>query len=296
MKTIEYLGQQCLELSNGPLRLYLTQSVGPRIILLTISGSQNLLAELPDRTIECPGKGDFHLYGGHRLWHAPEEPRRTYLPDDQPVEAQSIPGGVRLTQPAPPETGIQKEIKVRLEAEANRVQIEHILTNFGLWPVTCSPWAITQLRAGGVAFLPQNLDLQADNPTLPNRPLTLWPYTDINNPAITWGNDIIQVQAQMEAGKLKIGFPNPRGWLAYWLEGTLFVKRAAFDPQAGYFDFGSSSECYCNPLFIEMETLGPIATIQPGESSHHFETWELYAGFPRPEDLGELAAFIEKSS
>ena len=150
------------------------------------------------------------------------------------------------------------------------------------------------MAPGGVALLPQNTNLWENNPTLPNRPLTLWPYTDINNPAITWGNQVIQVRAAMETGMLKVGFPNPRGWLAYWLDGILFIKRAVFDAQATYFDFGSSSECYCSPQFIELETLSPATTIKPGESIHHFETWEVYQDIPWPEDVNELIEWIEK--
>ncbi len=294
MKTINFLGQQCIELSRGELTLLVSQSVGPRVLSLTIAGSRNLFAELPEITFECPGKGDFHVYGGHRLWHAPEEPARTYLPDDQPLEVKPIPEGIWVQQPTEADTGIQKTLKIELLPEANRVRIEHILANQGAWPVTCAAWAITQMATGGVAFLPQNTTLWENNPTLPNRHLTMWPYTDINSSAITWGNEVIRVWAAMETGMLKIGFPNPRGWLAYWLDGLLFIKRAVFNPQATYFDFGSSSECYCCPQFIELETLSPATTIKPGQSIHHFETWEVHTQVPWPEDVNTLVAWIEE--
>jgi hypothetical protein len=92
----------------------------------------------------------------------------------------------------------------------------------------------------------------------------------------------------------KVGFPNPRGWLAYWLGGTLFVKRAAFDAQATYYDFGSSSECYCNDQFLELETLAPISKMAPGESATHTETWELYADVDFPADEDVVQGIVEK--
>jgi len=294
MKTIEYLGQSCIELSNGGLTLAVTESVGPRVLSLRVENSPNIFAQLPDTTLECPGKGTFHLYGGHRLWHAPEEPSRTYLPDDRPIEVLPLADGVWVKAPVEPETDIQKGLKIQLKPGSNRVQIEHILENKGVWPVTCAPWAITQMAPGGTALLPQNTDLWDDNPTLPNRPVVLWPYTDINNPAITWGNDVTLVQAKMREGMLKIGYPNPRGWLAYWLDGTLFIKRAGFDPKAQYFDFGCSSECYCNPQFLELETLGPVTTLKPGEIVSHLETWEAHAKINWPSDVNELLQFIEQ--
>jgi hypothetical protein len=293
MKTTEYFGQQCVELSNDWLTLLVTQSVGPRVISLKTRDDDNLFASLPDTTLDYPGEGEFHLYGGHRLWHAPEEPRRTYIPDDQAVEIISLERGLQVKQAIEPGTGIQKELNIQLAKDSPIIEIKHSLTNCGLWPVTCAPWAITQMKPGGVALLPQNLDLWENNPTLPNRPITLWPYTDFNSPSITWGNDVILIHATMTKGMLKIGYPNQRGWLAYWLNETLFIKRAVFDPKAEYFDFGSSSECYCNDQFLELETLGPIATLKPGESATHFETWEVHPEVPWSDDLTDLINLIE---
>ena len=293
MKTLDYLGLQCVELSNACLTLYITQSVGPRIISLKAVGGENLFASLPDVTLDCPGKGEFHLYGGHRLWHAPEDPKRTYTPDDDAVQITPKGNGLLVEQAVEPATGIQKTLDIQLVEGSPVVEIEHRLTNRGLWPLTCAPWAITQMKPGGTALLPQNQDLWEGNPTLPTRPIVLWPYTDINSPYITWGNEVIRVRASMADGHLKIGYPNPRGWLAYWLDGILFVKRAAFDPTADYFDFGSSSECYCNDLFLEMETIGPRATLNPGESAVHTETWEVHLGVPWSDDLADLINIIE---
>ncbi len=293
MKAIEYLGQQCVQLSNGSLEVLVTKSVGPRVISLKVAGGPNLFAELPDETLTCPGTGDFHLYGGHRLWHAPENPARTYLPDDDPVDVTALPNGIRALQKTEAQTGLQKQISVQLHPDQNQVAVTHQLSNHGASPVTCAPWAITQVRPGGVAILPQNRALWDANPTLPNRPLTLWPYTDINSPHIQWGNNVILIHANMTADHLKIGFPNPRGWLAYWIEGALFVKRAKFDFQAEYYDFGSSSECYCKDIFLELETLGPKTTLNPGESTTHLETWEVYPGVAWPEDVSEIVDLIE---
>ena len=293
MKTVDFLGIDCVELTNGEITLLVTRSVGPRVISLRLGEGENLFAELPDFTLDCPGKGTYHIYGGHRLWHAPEDPARTYLPDDLPVEISEIERGVRVTQPVEEETGLQKELVLRLAADRAVVEIEHILSNQGMRPVTCAPWAITQLKPGGVAILPQFTGLTADNPALPNRTIALWQYADINSPYITWGNDHILVRAEMKEGSLKLGFPNARGWTAYWREGMLFVKRAAYNAQANYYDFGSSSECYCNTEFLELETLGPINEIQPGSAVSHKETWEVHADVEWPEDIADLIAKIE---
>lgn len=293
MRQVQFLGHDCVELSNKSLSLLVTQSVGPRIISLKLNGNENLLAELPGQTLECPGKGDFHFYGGHRLWYAPEEPFRTYLPDDDPVEIILLNNGIHTRQSVENETGILKEMKIQLHAKKNVVVVEHFLSNQGVMPITCAPWAITQFKPGGVAILPQNEFLWDQNPTLPNRSITLWPYTDINNPNIAFENDHILIRAELQNEKLKIGLPNPRGWLAYWRDQILFVKRASYQPNADYYDFGSSSECYCDDHFIELETLGPVTTLKPGGTVRHTETWEIYSNIKLPKNPDSLIQKIE---
>jgi len=290
MKTENFLEQECVPLENGTLKLLVTRSVGPRILFLGFTNGGNLLAELPDLVTDCPGTGTFHFYGGHRLWHAPEEPGRTYLPDDSPVEISTFENGLKATQQTEAKTDLQKSIEIQLAADSAQVTLTHRITNHGLWDVTCALWAITQLKPGGTAIFPQ---IRTDTGVLPNRSLTLWPYTDMTNPNVHWGSNFILVQAKMESA-FKIGFPNPRGWQAYWLNGSLFVKRAKYDAQAEYYDFGCSSESYLNDKFIELETLAPIRTIPPGGTATHVETWDLYKDIERPQNEDEAQALADK--
>lgn len=276
----KFLDYDCVALENEHLSLLVTQSVGPRVISLHLKGGDNLFAELPDFATRRPDGRDFHFRGGHRLWHAPESMPRTYALDDDPVEIIQTGDSTSVTQQVEAETGIEKSMRISLTKDKAQVVIHHILTNRGLWSVECAPWAITQFKTGGAAILPQSC--QQTN-LLPNRSLALWSYTNIANPHVTWGNEYILVRAEIQP-PFKVGFPNPRGWLAYWLAGTLFVKRAAYDLHAKYHDFNSSSECYCNSRFIELETLAPIGQLEPGASVTHIETWELYADVDFPAD------------
>jgi hypothetical protein len=68
----------------------------------------------------------------------------------------------------------------------------------------------------------------------------------------------------------------------------LFHKE--FDtPQAGkqYPDLNSNVEVYCGDEFIELETLGPLQQLEPGQSLSHREVWSLYT------DIGDVPANIE---
>lgn len=279
----------CLELANPSLSLLVSQAVGPRILSLRYQGGENLLAEIPNFTMEVPA-GTFHFYGGHRLWRAPEDLHTTYVPDNAPVEVTPVSNGVRVVQQEPA-TGLQKAMQIVLDETYPVVEITHTLTNLSDAPMTLANWAITQLNPGGVAILPHATDATG---VLPNRQIALWPYTDLRSPYLTLGNQYTFVHAQMTEGALKIGFPNPHRWLAYWQAGTLFVKWAAFNPDESYFDFGSSSECYCGALFLELETLAPIRTLVPGEAASHVETWEVFGGVEKPEDEASVARLVKR--
>jgi hypothetical protein len=290
LNTIKFLDFDCVPLENKTISLLVTQSVGPRIISLRFNGGENLFAELPHFVTERLDGKMYHFYGGHRLWHAPENMPRTYIPDDDPVKIISTKNSLSVMQQVEFGSGIEKCIHISLVDDKPQIIVRHMLTNRGLWPVECAPWAITQLKTGGVAILPQTWD---DTDMLPNRSLTLWPYTDMINPNVHWGSSYVLITAEMH-DPFKIGFPNPRGWLAYWLDGTLFVKHAEYDMHANYYDFGSSSECYCNDQFLELETMAPIGMIAPGETVSHIEVWDLYEGVDHPQNESEVQLLIEQ--
>ena len=290
MDSVKFFDFDCVPVENKTLRLLVTKSVGPRIISLRFNGGDNLFAELPDFVTERPDGKIFHFYGGHRLWHAPENMPRTYVLDDEPVEIIPTKNGLSAIQQVEFESGIEKCIRISLVNDKPQVIVRHMLTNRSLWPVECAPWAITQFRTGGVAILPQS---QEQTDILPNRSLALWPYSDLTSSQVSWGNHYILVRAEMQS-PFKVSFPNPRGWLAYWLNGTLFVKHAEYDAQASYYDFGSSSECYCNDQFLELETVAPIGTIAPDETVSHTEVWDLYKDIDRPHNESEVQLLVER--
>jgi hypothetical protein len=188
-------------------------------------------------------------------------------------------------------TGVEKRIAVTLPDDQAQVIVDHFLTNRGIWPITLAPWAITQLKPGGFAILPQAV---SDTGLLPNRRLALWPCTDFNSPYIQWDNRYIFVHANMQGKRLKIGWANPAGWLGYWIDDTLFVKTAAYSPRAAYYDFGSSSECYCDPRFLELETLGPKITLEPDEQVSHREVWMILANLPLTPDENAVADCVDR--
>jgi hypothetical protein len=162
-------------LQNEHLRLEYLTEVGPRIVRLFRAKSQeNILAELPEFKLETP-LGEYYFRGGHRLWHSPENFPRTYVPDNGPIKVEEIPGGVKLSQPMERLTAISKKIEITLDSTRPIVRLTHELRNEGPWSVEFAPWALTQLRLGGIIILPQAVGNADPLGLLPNRHLVFWP-------------------------------------------------------------------------------------------------------------------------
>lgn len=271
----EYKGwPNCYRLGNGKLELVVTTDVGPRVIRLGRPGGPNEFKEFEDM-IGKTGGDEWRIYGGHRLWHAPEAKPRSYAPDNTPVEARVEGDTLHLVQPTEASTGIQKEIEIHLSPDAARVT--HRLRNKALWPVELAPWALSVMAPGGAAFLPQPTRAEPDR-LLPNRTLMLWPYTDMADPRHTWGKEFFIVRSRDAEHPTKIGVSANDGWAAYANNGHLFVKRFGYQEGASYPDNGCSVEIYTASGMLELETLGPLKTLAPGGVAEHVEEWYLLDG------------------
>lgn len=251
---------------------YLTHSL--RISGLTPRGKDNLLIELsPEPPIPTP-YGDFYFRGGHRLWHAPEAMPRTYAPDTGELKITDLPDGVVLETGTEPGTGIRKQIEIHLAPGKPSVTLTHTLINDGMWAVELAPWAITQFRLGGVAILPMPVGNVDAAGLLPNRQISFWSYSRIDDPRLKLRDDFILFHADA-LPPFKIGYFNPHGWLAYYVDGILFKKSFSAEVGVVYPDNNSNAEIYCGEMFVELESLAPLVTLQPKASVQHIEVWEV---------------------
>lgn len=294
MSSGDFHGLPTRTLENDYLRLEYLAEAGPRLVRLFAAGSdQNILAEAPDIFWETP-YGRFNIRGGHRLWHAPEKMARTYIPDNDGLVVTDLPDGVRLEAPQEPDTAVYKTMTVRLHTDRPALTIDHTLVNGGVWAVELAPWAITQMRLGGTAVFPQQVGQLDDDGLLPNRQLSLWPYTRLNDARLHLDDDYVLVGPETDAQPFKIGCFNRHGWLAYFLDDLLFVKRFPVRDGQPHPDFGCNAEIYANDKFVELESLGPLTLLQPGQSVSHSETWEVHGRVPQPQSPAETRRLIQQ--
>ncbi len=293
MATSEYRGwKNCVRLSNGRIELIATTEIGPRIIHCSVAGGENLF-KVWDETAGLTGGDEWRSYGGHRLWHSPEAMPRTYVPDNGPVKAKETKKGLRLTQPVEELTGIEKQIDIALVDGKPSAVVTHRLTNRGAWPVALAPWALSVMGEGGKSIVPMPPRGTHPECLLPVNTLTLWPFTDMSDPRWTWGLKYMMLQQSAKAPQPQMaGLMAPDGWCACAVKGCLFVKRFDYVPGAAYPDFGSCVESFTNGDMIELETLGPLVTLAPGQSVEHVETWSVFAGVAAPKNDADVDRLV----
>jgi hypothetical protein len=256
-------------IENEFLRVDYLTTMGLRVIGLYVKGTEdNLLAETYDVHWSTP-HGEYYLHGGHRLWTAPEDPFYTCPEDNINVVAEKDKVTLRSSVDA---SGLEKEIAFQLDE--NCVRLVHRVTWYGSEPIELAPWAITQMRLGGMAILPQS----RSEGLQPNRNLVFWPYSRVKDERLELYDDLILVHGRAREEPFKIGSYNSYGWIAYALETVLFIKRFSVDPTNRYPDMGCNVETYVKDSCVELETLGPLKTLHPNESVEHQEIWEVHAG------------------
>ncbi len=287
----EFLGHKAVTLSNGNAELIVITGVGPRIISLSAYGGANHFCVRRDQ-LENPAQDAWNIFGGHRLWVSPELAGRSDEPDNVPVQVELLESGVRVSCKSDV-TLTERAMTVTLDKKAARVSVVHEIKNLSMFDIELSAWALSVMDAGGLLAVEQ---ISEDTGLLPNRSLSLWPYSAMNDSRVYWGDRFITLNQDKDAAKpFKLGMPADKGYAAYFNHGQLVVKRFEFDPEAIYPDFGCNFEAYTCDFMLESESLSPLELLAPGQSVTHVEEWEIFdkVSRPAPRDENAIAAALE---
>ncbi len=264
-------------ISNGTVEAIVTGDVGPRVMRYAFIGGQNLFKEFTEQ-LGKSGEKDWQPRGGHRVWMAPEDRVKSYAPDNGPIHIEVKGDVLEATEPVEPLTGLEKKITVKMAATGTGVELIHTIRNAGKTPYDLAVWVLTMMAQGGAAV--HGFPPRGTHPEVlePKNPLVMWAFTNLADPR--WNllrKYLVLHQDPKNPVPDKLGSFNPDTWAAYLLNGELFVKRT--QPKgtpANYPDMGCSFETFANADFLEMETLGPLTKLQPGQSVAHTEHWTLH--------------------
>jgi hypothetical protein len=278
--------ENCLEMSNGTVTLVITTDVGPRIMSYGFTGRDNQFFEEAE-SLGARGGAEYRMYGGHRLWHAPQLGNRPNEPANDPVEYEAAGGSLRLRQKTEPLSRMDKEIILTLAPEGTEVTVKHRLVNRHVWPVRASAWALTCLAPGGVEIIPWDRSRPPDY--LPQTALVYWPWTKPNDPRLTFLEKYLTLRQDPENGAwCKIGLPNREGWAAYINRSVMFVKTFTYREGAEYPDWLCSFETFADERMVEIESLSPLVELPPEGAVESEERWYLFDAAPIPENEADI--------
>lgn len=285
----------CYKLSNGTVEIVVTTDIGPRIARYGFVGGESILSDISG-SLDAKDRERWQGWGGHRLWIAPEGQPKSYGPDNTPItHAPAGANGIRLEQPVEKGTGIQKVMTVTMDATGTGVTVKHELINRNPKAYELAVWALTIMNPGGTAIVPQEPYKKHADALLPARPLVLWHYTDLSDSRFAIGPKYIRLSTDLKKTEpQKFGVLNKTGWAAYAKDGLLFVKRMKYEEGAKYPDYESSVEVFTQGGFIEVESLGPLRTLKPGETAEHTERWSLHKDVKVGKSEAEVEAAIGK--
>ncbi|MGF1657088.1 MAG: hypothetical protein ACFCU3_08935 [Verrucomicrobiales bacterium] len=292
---ISYQGwDKVLHLNHHDLELYIPQAVGPRITGLSFRGSKNLFKEYSEQ-LGGHGEDEWLIRGGHRLWMAPEDEVLTYDLDNSEVRiTENNESDVTITGSPGPQAGLMKELQLTFHASSPGLRVLHRLHNTSERPQNYAAWALSVMAAGAQAILPEPPLGEHPRDLLPDRSLILWPYTRLNDRRLSMGTKFLRWHQADEGQPFKFGVFRPLGWVAVWLHGVLLLKGWDQDPLASYPDFGCSFETFTNHEMLEIETLSPLRSVHPGESTDLVEHWLLaQPSSPPPEEEDALEAWLQ---
>jgi hypothetical protein len=274
-----------LRLANDQVEVVILRAVGPRVISFRPLSGRNVFKVVPEQTGKSR-EGTWQIRGGHRLWTAPEDygdpDGLTYVLDNFPVDYE-IKGEfhAQVTHLMQKPAQIRRDISVQLAANGPKIIVEHALTNQGSLPLSFAPWALSVMAPGGFAVIPQPVLGTHPKDFLPNRTISLWPFTDLSDDRIHFGKRFIRLQ-QADRGPIKFGLRHTEKWAGYILGDHLFLKTIPLIDGKEYPDLGSNFETFTNEEFLELESLGPYDEISAGQTVKHTEIWAVFSDVQLP--------------
>jgi hypothetical protein len=284
-------GTAAIELRTPALRLIAVSAVGPRIAFFGRPGGENLLLWRPGEF----RRGAWDLLGGHRIWVTrplADEAEETYLVDGAPCDVAVAADGFTLTSAIDAATRTRRGFTVRA-LDDDRLLVEGFVTNVGpmlysggVWGLTC-----TVPRAGTRYAVPLG-----DGSAWDAFPLVLfrtWAGGQggggFADPQFRVTDDLLVLSPSGVENKRMLAAPRGIVAMSDPARGVTFAKLTEY-VRGGAYPLGANVAFYVGPgnFMVEMETMGPEATLKPGETLRHVETWLLRSGALPLDSAAEL--------
>lgn len=261
-----------LWISNGQTEIVVALDFGIRVVHLSCFGCENLFYEQPvDRSDGFVEKSGWCLYGGHRLWLAPES-NDSYYPDNDTVQYTVKDDKILFEQALDPLLQVRKRLQIAFNDDGSICVLQQI-ENASDAAIHGAAWGVNTLDAGGVAEI--SFGCQNCGSFNPQRVISLWSDTNLSDPRLQFEKDRLLARHLPMKDYLKIGLYCNPGKAVFVNKGQRFELTFGAEAFELYPDNGCNFELYMCIQFMELESLGKMTTILPGQCATHTEVWRL---------------------
>lgn len=265
-------------LTSGAFSIVVVPEIGGRIMEYSVNGKNVIWENSEEFGQAYPVSKEWHNYGGHKTWIAFKD-KRVWPPDPlldfgkASVEVLKGSSGkivLRIYGAASLKSGVTftKEISMH---DSGEVRITHRMHNISPHNVSYSIWNVTQVDSPQYIVFPINKHSKFPQGV-----------TDLESIPRKKG------QVQLKDGlciirftrdSCKLGSDTDGKWMLMLRDNLAYMK--TFSPiinGAKYPDGGCCVEIYADPTYpyMEMELLGPVLNLRPGEHSELEEKWHLF--------------------
>ena len=253
-------------MTDGKTDVGVALDFGIRIVHLSCAGMENLYYQQPaDLSDGFTTPDGWRLYGGHRMWLAPEGDH-SYHPDNEPVNYKTLPNGVIVEQSLDPRQNIVKSLKITFEKDGT-LRLDHSFRNAGETPIVGASWGVNTLAGYGSA----TIGFSGVDGLNPSRTVSLWGETNLNDSRLKFTKDSISVQHAPDPAYFKIGVYSREGSAVFRNKGQQLTLTFDTPDMELLPDGGCNFELFMSKQFLELEVLGVKTEILPGQAACHTE-------------------------
>lgn len=277
-RTRYHAWDDALRLRNRHIEVIAVPAVG-RVLSFRFHDGENVFWEdttLRGKRGDATGK-EWINFGGDKTWPSPEAEWKKFtgspkwMPpaafDALPVEGRTEGNTLVLTSPVDAAYGIRTVRRIALAPDAAEMSIETTYERISGTPAKIAIWVITQFVDPVAVYVP--IGFRSVFPQ-GHYVFGTMPWTEA-----TATENLIRITRDAKAPH-KLGSDADRmlwiGKSALCLVSTPRVRGAEYP------DRGASAEVYTNPdpkAYVELETLGPLALLKPGDRISQTNTYLL---------------------
>ena len=211
------------------------------------------------------------------------------------------PRAARLTSAEDPSSGLQLMREFKLDEHSSRLSCTQTMKNISDGTREYCHWGRTLAAGHGVCLVPLASKSRFPQGFITYDPGPVANFAHEDHPNVKVRDRFLEISGPPP--RSKFGIDSDAGWFAYITRNNLlYVMQFPVFPERVYGELEpyTVSIYYWEKAFCELEPIGPMERLEPGESASFTEVWWLFPyDFPREGhqvDIGELQDFVQTNT